>query len=332
MMSPAAQSAQLFLLAGVAFLAIGSFVTSVIVRFAGARLAQWEPRARHRAIVMLAALPAATALGLLFAASLPSLIALVVPGLDHCPVHDDGHAHLCFIHLPKNGIHTGLLLSLVFLASYVVLRAAFAASSVLRAVRVVAALAKTGEQRRDLDITIVETTQPVCLAAGLLRPRVLLSRGLFDSLSAEERAVILAHERAHVRRRDAAVASFVRALAVVHLPRAGSWLVHELEVAAEQVCDEEAAVAVTDRVAVAAAILTVERAAQHAAASQLDPVAVAFGARAVERRVEALLAEPPPPQSLGALAASLGLALAGALVLSDELHHLTESLLSVIAH
>jgi Zn-dependent protease with chaperone function len=331
-MSPAAQSAQLFLLAGVAFLAVGSLASALLARLFRARLSQWEPRARHRALAMLAALPVLTALALLFAASFPSFVALIVPGLDHCPVHDDGHAHLCFIHLPKVGINTGLMLGLVFLVSYALLRAALAASSVLRAVRVVAALAKTGEQRRDLCITIVETTQPVCLAAGLLRPRVLLSRGLFDSLSAEERTVILAHEQAHVRRLDAFVASFIRALAVAHLPWVGSRLVRELEIAAEQACDEEAAAAVTDRVAVAAAILTVERAAQHAAASQLDPVAVAFGARAVERRVEALLTEPTPPRSLRALAVSLGVALVGVLVLADELHHLTESLLSVIAH
>jgi Zn-dependent protease with chaperone function len=331
-MSPAAQSAQLFLLAGVVFFALGALVAAVIVRLGGARLSRWEPRARHRALALLAALPAASAVGLLFAASLPSLVALIVPGLDHCAVHDDGHAHLCFIHLPTVGIHKGILLSLVFLASYAVLRAGLAASSVLRALRVVAALASTGEQRRDLGITIVETTQPVCFAAGLFRPRVLLSRGLFDALSSEERAVVLAHERAHVRRRDALIGSLVRALAGLHLPWVGRWLVHELEIAAEQACDEEAARLVADRVSVAAAILTVERAAETAAARELDAVAVAFGARAVERRVEALLAEPLPQQSLRPLAISVGIALMSVLVLSDELHHLTESVLSVIAH
>src|SRR5688572_15113096 len=191
-MSLAAQSAQLFLLAGVVFLAIGALSAAVVVRLFGARLSRWEPRARHRALTLLAALPALSAVGLLFAASLPSLVALLVPGLDHCPVHDDGHAHLCFVHLPHVGIHTGLLVSLVFLASYALLRAGFAASSVLRALRVVAALARTGERRSDLGITIVETRQPLCFAAGLFSPHVLLSRGLFDALGAEELAVILA--------------------------------------------------------------------------------------------------------------------------------------------
>lgn len=331
-MSLAAQSAQLFLLAGVVFLALGALSAAVLVRLGGARLAQWEPRARHRALTLLAALPTVSAVGLLFAASLPSLVALVVPGLDHCPVHDDGHAHLCFVHLPHVGIHTGLFVTLVFLASYALLRAGLAASSVLRALRVVAALVRTGERRSDLDITVVETRQPLCFAAGLFRPRVLLSRGLFDALSAEERAVILAHERAHVRRRDALVGSLARALAAFHLPWAGRWLVDELEVAAEQACDEEAARCVTDRVSVAATILAVERAAQDVVARELGPVAVAFGARAVERRVEALLGDPPQQQSLRPLVVSVGVAVVSVLVLAGELHHLTESVLSVIAH
>jgi Zn-dependent protease with chaperone function len=331
-MSLAAQSAQLFLLAGVLFLALGALSAAVLVRLFGARLSQWEPCARHRALTLLAALPAMSAVGLLFAACLPSLVALLVPGLDHCPVHDDGHAHLCFVHLPHVGIHTGLLVSLVFLASYVLLRAGFAVSSVLRALRVVAALGRTGEHRSDLGITIVETRQPLCFAAGLFSPRVLLSRGLFDALSSEERAVILAHERAHVRRRDALVGSVARALALFHLPWVGHWLVHELEVAAEQACDEEAARCVADRVCVAAAILAVERAAQEVVAREISPVAVAFGARAVERRVEALLGDPLPLQSLRPLVISSGVAVVSLLALADELHHLTESVLSVIAH
>lgn len=325
-------SVQLFLLAAAVFLACGALFAAVLARLVGARLSQWEPRARHRALTVLAALPVISAVGLLFAASLPSLVALIVPGLDHCPVHDDGHAHLCFVHLPHVGIHMGLLLILVFLASYALLRAGFAASSVLRALRAVAALARTGERRSDLGITVVETRQPLCFAAGLFSPQVLLSRGLFDRLSPEELAVVLAHERAHVRRRDALVGSVVRALAVFQLPWVGHWLVHELEVAAEQACDEEAARSVTDRVSVAAAILAVERAAQGAVAREISPVAVAFGARAVERRVEALLGDPLPQQSLRLLVISSGVALVSLLVLADELHHLTESILSVIAH
>lgn len=331
-MSSVVLGAQLFVLAGVAFLAMGALVSAASVRAFRARLSRWEPRARHRALVLLAALPVLTAIVLLLSATLPSLAALIVPALDHCTVHDDGHAHLCFTHLPTVGIHTALLLGLVFVVSYLLLRAALASSSVVRAARVLGALARTGEQRHDLGVTVIDTLYPVCLAGGLFRPRILMSRGLLDSLTAEERAVVLAHERAHVRRRDALVASVVSALAVFHLPAVARWLVSELEIAAEQACDEEAAESVGDRVAVASTILTVERAAQDASTDLLGLVAVSFGQRGVERRVEPLLAEPAPPRSLRTPAAWVGVATVGVLVVADELHHLTESLLSFLAH
>ncbi|MEN9577483.1 MAG: hypothetical protein RJA70_492 [Pseudomonadota bacterium] len=331
-MSPAAQGAQLFLLAGLAFLALGTLASAALVRLCRTKLSRWEPRSRHRALVGLAALPVLTALALVFAVSLPSIIALIVPGLDHCAEHDHGHAHLCFIHLPKVGIHLGLMLGLLFLLSYAVLRALFAASSIARALRVVASLARTSEQRPELGISLIESSLPVCLAAGLLRPRVLVSRGLFNSLTRTERAVVIAHEQAHVRRRDAFVACLVRAFAVVHLPQVACWLVNEVEIAAEQACDEAAALAVGDRLAVAAAILRVERALQGGASAPSTQVAAAFGARAVTRRVEALLSDPTPPQSLRALTVAASVALGSVLLLATELHHLTESVLSRIAH
>lgn len=329
-MSPALQSAQLFLLAGVSFLALGSLASAALVWVVAGRLLRYEPRSRHRALALLALSPPLLALGLLFSASLPPLVALVAPALDHCTTHDDGHAHLCFVHLPEAGASATFGLGLVAALGYVGARAALSAAGLLRATRALRALAKTGLRRRDLDVTVLETSRPVCLAAGLLTPRILLSRGLLESLGDDERAVVLAHERAHVRRRDALVAGVVRAGAAAHLPGAGRWLVRELAIAAEQACDEEAGALVGDRVAVASAILAVERAGLHAAARDVGPLAVAFGERAVERRVESLLAEPTRPAPLRPFYVGLVLAAAALLVGSGGLHHATESLLSVL--
>ena len=331
-MRPVLQSAELFLLAWVVLMTVGSLLSAVAVRTVGGRVGRWEPRARHRALVLLAALPVLTAGALMLSAILPSLVSLERPGFDHCTSHNDGHPHLCFVHLPKMGMNTAFVLLLVLLVTYGLLRAAFASARVARAIRVLGVLAMSGERRPDLGVTIIETSQPLCLAAGLLRPRVLLSRGLLASLTTDDRAVVLAHEHAHVRRRDALVASVVRVLATLHVPAVSRWLVRELDVAAEQACDEEAGQMVGDRLAVASAILAVERAAQHAAAEQLAPVAVAFGQRAAERRVVSLLAEPEPPRSLVALAAGLGAVGSCVLAASGELHHLIESLLSFIAY
>ncbi len=335
-MTPVLQSAQLFLLAGLAFVAIGSLASAVLMRALGGHLARWEPRARHRGLVLFAGLPALIAGVLMLSASLPAIVSLVVPGFDHCTVHDDAHAHahahLCFVHLPKMGVNTAVALLLVFLISYSMLRIALASLRIVRTLQVLDVLAATGERRRDLGVTIVESARPLCLAAGLLRPRILLSRGFAESLTADERVVVLAHERAHVERRDALVASMVRALASLHLPSAARWLVRELEVAAEQACDEAAGRVVGDRLAVASAILAVERAVQDASAQQFAEVAVAFGQRAIERRVESLLSEPGSVRSLRTPLAWFGAAAIGVLATTTELHHLTESLLSFITY
>jgi beta-lactamase regulating signal transducer with metallopeptidase domain len=331
-MTPVLQSAQLFLLAGVVFVVIGALVSSVVVLGIGGRVKRWEAHARHRALVLLAALPLLTASALMLSASLPALVSLVLPRFDHCRAHDDGHAHLCFVHLPTVGVNPSVALLLLFALGYAALRAAFATFRVVRALRVLNALANSGEARADLDAIVLDTSKPVCMAAGLLRPRILVSRGLLHSLSPAERTVVLSHERAHVQRRDALFAGLVRVLATLHLPGTASWLVSELHVAAEQACDEEAGKLVGDRLIVASAILTVARALQNESAPPISSIAVAFGKHAVERRVESLLREPELPRSLRGIVAWLGALAIVVLVAASELHHATESAISFIAH
>ena len=327
-----AQSAPLFLLAWLAFLALGMFVAALLRPLGASRLPTWEPAARYRMLVVFAALPVATATILLLAAVLPSLVSLVLPALDHCPAHDDGHLHLCFVHLPAVAPSATVLLVVSALALYLTLQLTITTRRALRTARVLSVLERTGHPRCDLGVTVIETPEPVCLAVGLLRPRILLARSLLLQLDASERTVVLAHERAHVVRRDALVGALVRCLSTFHLPHVGRWLVRELDVAAEQACDERAASAVGDRLLVAATILQVERALGCRTSEPYTPLALAFGAAAVERRVAALLVDSPRPRSLGALKFLFAIGGFCALVGAAELHHLTESLLSVVAH
>jgi len=325
-------STELFLLTWLVFVAVGSVVSALIVRGPGRRILQWDPAARHRALVLLAALPVLTAAALMLSAILPSLLSLELPSFDHCAVHNDGHPHLCFVHLPRVGMNTTAIGLLVLVVAAAAAHAVRTARRMARASRVLRMLALSGDERGDLGATIVETPQPVCLAAGLLHPRVLLSRGLLDVLTGDEQAIVLAHERAHVRRRDALVASVVRALATLHFPATRRWLIRELDIAAEQACDEAAGETLGDRVAVASAILAVKRAGLNAEVGALAPVAVSFGEQAAERRVLSLLADPSPPRSVAALAAFFVLATLGLLVASGQLHHTVESLLFLVAY
>jgi len=194
---------------------------------------------------------------------LPSLLSLELPGFDHCTLHHDAHPHLCFVHLPSMGVNAGALFVLLVFLGYAALRASFrhrcAGSG-----HCACCGPRMCETAGDLGVTIIETSQPLCLTAGLLRPRVLLSRGL----SARSPTRIARSSRARTGARAAAG----RADATI-VPRcsrplpSGSvarWLGREGRHRRRAACDEEAARAVDYRVAVASAILAVERAAQHA--------------------------------------------------------------------
>ena len=323
---------QLFALAAALYAALGAMAVSVSLPWLRSTLQRWEPVARHRVLLLLASVPAGSALVLLLAASLPSMLALAAPWLDHCIVHAGYHAHLCFVHLPEVGIRLGLLAALAYLFARGLVRLTRAGVGFARAARVVVGLERSGEPSEVPGLILLHSTQPLCVAAGLFRPRILMSRGLFGLLTPAERGVVIAHERAHIHRRDALTRAMVRALTALHLPGVSAWLRKELDVAAEQSCDEEAAVASGDRVHVAATILKVERATRAFNAGALAPVAMAFGATAVERRVESLLGSPAPARSLRLpllLLAGMGMA---AFLFSDELHHLSELILSLIAH
>ena len=60
--------------------------------------------------------------------------------------------------------------------------------------------------------TLVDLPQPMAVLAGWLRPSLLVDRGLWDTLEPVHRAAVLAHERAHLARRDPQVLAILRLL------------------------------------------------------------------------------------------------------------------------
>lgn len=51
-------------------------------------------------------------------------------------------------------------------------------------------------------VCVVEDTAPLCALSGILRPRLLISRGVIEALSPDELDVVLDHERAHLHSAD----------------------------------------------------------------------------------------------------------------------------------
>lgn len=159
-------------------------------------------------------------------------------------------------------------------------------------------------------LRVVDAIPSPAFTVGWLRPLVYVDGRLDACLSSEELEAVLAHEAAHVRRRDPLRLSGLRFLActLFWLP-AVRRLVEDLADEAEIIADDAA---VRERpLALASALLTLARWTAPTARS----VGVGFGDRdMLERRIRRLAGEVAPPESRltrrSLMAASLALALA----------------------
>lgn len=62
-------------------------------------------------------------------------------------------------------------------------------------------------------VAIIDTTEAIAFTAGLINPRIVLSRGLVDNVKSEWLDVVVAHESAHVKGRHPLILFFADAIA-----------------------------------------------------------------------------------------------------------------------
>lgn len=162
-------------------------------------------------------------------------------------------------------------------------------------------------------IQVTEHFRPFAFTLPGRGGRVVLSRGLVRLLDEDERAIVVAHERAHgVHRHDRYL--LTARLADAILPGAKP-LTRRLQFSLERWADEAAVAVCGDRRFVAR---TLGKVALHGAA---PAGALGFGGLGVPARVAALLTPPTPPRA--ALIGSIWMAIAGTTFLSAfQLHHL----------
>jgi hypothetical protein len=167
------------------------------------------------------------------------------------------------------------------------------------------------------DLVVLSDTTPDAYAVPGRPGRVFVTRGMLTLLTREECDVMLAHERSHLRhhhdwhRTAALIASALNPL-LASLPRTQAWVT-------ERWADEDAARG-SDREVVASAL---RRAAAVERPAHRPGVALAMTADAVDRRVAAMLAEPPRrhPLMLAVTIAILALSVLGTLDgFTDEAH------------
>jgi Zn-dependent protease with chaperone function len=161
-------------------------------------------------------------------------------------------------------------------------------------------------------LVFVPDGPPVLYCTGTRHPSVVISRAAVDLLDSAELTGALAHELAHLERRDPTLSwALMGARALMWFNPGVQVLVRALARDAERVADERAATASGDRLALASGLLQLYRATEGRAApraaepfplsaSLAEPIARAR-AHDIEQRCRALLAPPPEPVRLAGL-------------------------------
>lgn len=318
------------LLAAVVLSGIVGLVASAEVPAVLRATSAWGPSSRHRALVAAGTGPAVLVVVAVASVFLSPLLALAWPAFDHCLLHDDHHAHLCFVHLPDGAGSGASWLLLVVTLAWATAAALAWGMDLLRAARLSERTRRAARLEPAHGAFVLPTDEPLCLSMGLFEPVVLVSEGLLARSSHRHVEVMLAHERAHGARRDALVRLLVGAASSILLPPMRQALLEALELAAEQACDEEAAAHVGDRLFVAETILTIER--LFARVMPARATSAAFGNGSVPARVESLLEPARGPHRVFPLVVAMAATAVALLVAHDSIHHATESLLGVFAH
>jgi Zn-dependent protease with chaperone function len=288
----------------------------------GARIARLGPAAERR----IAALAVVAPVGLA-GAVVTTLLLRSVFGPDHCQAHDH-HAHLCLAH-GAAWTERAAAIAIVAVAGVLVAgRFAILAAALVRARLACARLRKVATPRGD--VFVVDSDRPFCFVGGVMHSRIYASSAAWEALDVEERAAMIAHERAHVCHRDVANRVLLEAVGAVVAPLRRASPLARWELATERLRDAEAAEVTGSPEAVASAMVHMCRLGASAPAGAL----ATFVARqpALDVRVAALLDGAPTSTraavTAGRLAAVVAAGSALAIIaLAEPLHHALESLL-----
>ncbi|MGH2953339.1 MAG: M56 family metallopeptidase [Solirubrobacterales bacterium] len=174
-------------------------------------------------------------------------------------------------------------------------------------------LARAAERARLVGrLRLVDCGERFSFAYGALTPRVALSRGLYDSASAEELDAVLAHERYHVRNLDPLKVLLARALPATffYLPALGH--LHTRYVAGRELAADRRALDSCGRRPLAGALYKVLRGPSW---PELGGAAAIGGSALLDARLEQLETGAEPPVS-GLTPRAVAVSVLGALALT----------------
>jgi Zn-dependent protease with chaperone function len=311
-----------------AFAAVSYFVSALVAAAlaTGRRaLVELAAPAQARLLLAVALLP--------LLASAAVMTAVLAPALgwmaDHCTAvgHSHGHAHICAAHHVAGATPAMLAILALFLAARVVHALARLGHAAVVGVITRRALDRAAGTGADRGLRVLALEEPRGFVLGLVRPTLYVTRGLLRGESREHLAPVLAHERAHLRRRDPLWRAVANVGLGFHLPCVARWIGGELERAQEMAADAEAASVVGSGARVARALVHLAR-----AQARPGPAVLAFGAADVEARVLRLLDDRPRRDWPGGLALAL-LAVASLVLVgvgAPLVHHGVEHLVGAL--
>lgn len=302
-----------FVVTTVAMSAVGALALTAARRW----LRRVGPLAEKRAAETAAIVPVVVGIVVLSA-----LVVQGTLGLDHCQRHDH-HAHLCFTHGGAWIERTWIVVTLAVTAAIFVARAVIMTASYVRGAHSIHELHRVS--RHEGNVSIVESARAFCFVA---RRGVFVSSRVWSSLPANERAAVVAHEHAHMRRGDLGRRFVLELLLLFAAPFVadrvrGTWLR-----AGERLCDADAAAA-TDPETVATAMVSMCRLGG-------SPPVPAFGftpaANELAGRIQAVLAGEPLGERAAVRLVRTTLVLCAATAIAsiaaaEPIHHAFETLL-----
>src|SRR5262249_4224609 len=147
------------------------------------------------------------------------------------------------------GPSSGLLLGLgLGLGGRILIGGARLVRGIWRAQRLAGALEHFTRSSTRPPCRVLPFDEPQAFVLGLLRPEIYVTRGLLAAGPGEDLEPVLAHEEAHVRKRDPRRRLIASAGLLFHLPGVTATIERRLTRAQEMAADSEAAGRIGDRV------------------------------------------------------------------------------------
>lgn len=283
---------------------------------------RFAPAARVRWALGLLAAPAGFGALAALVAFGPCLHTLVLGMPDACQSHGGPDFFFC-LRMPMHNTPVAWAIGLVA-GAWVTSRLVVGAQALVRTRSALDHLRRLGTFDAKRGFWLVPGD--IAIVAGFPRAQVYVGERLETSVSAVTFDAVIAHERAHQRRRDLRTKLAARAVSLCLPTNLRAALLGELDLAMEQACDAIAADEIGDALTVAGSLLELVR----AAATMPEGFALAFSAPFdhLEARVRALCAPDWSPSGRAASGCvALGaMVVIGCVAFDLPLHDMTEAL------